>query len=72
MITEEDLNNALLTVLSAGEPIPYTQSGIDYLLREVKKLLPDPKATITCQDIYEVSIEDKATRKAPKFYVSYQ
>lgn len=73
MVTEEDLNNAVFTVLASPEygPIEYSRSGIYYLLKEVKKLLPDTKATITCQDIEEMTKQDRRERKAPKFYVSY-
>ena len=72
MYTEEQVRDVVLQVLSAEVRIPYTQDGIDYLLKEVKKLLPDPKATITCQSIEDLSVTDRLERNIPVFYVSYQ
>lgn len=72
MYTEEDVSNAVWKVLFAEERIDYSQEGVKYLMKKVKKLLPDSKVIITCQDLEEVSVQDREERKAPKITVTYQ
>lgn len=72
MYTEDEVKRAVLQVLSDPVRIPYTEDGINYLLKEVKKLLPDPKAIITCQSIEDMSASDRLERKIPEFTVTYQ
>lgn len=72
MYTEDEVKGAVLQVLSTEIRIPYTEVGVNYLLKEVKKLLPDPKAIITCQSIEDMSASDILERKIPEFTVTYQ
>lgn len=72
LITEEAVEKAILQVLSTHERIEYSREGFNYLLDEVKKLIPSPEVVISCQSIEEMAVTDRIERKAPKFYVSYK
>jgi hypothetical protein len=71
MYTEQELNEAMFKVVEQNK-VPYTQDGLDFLLEETIKLLPECGVTFQIESIEEMSVQDRAEGKLPKISVIYQ
>lgn len=68
MNTEEEVNNVLFEIIKENK-IPYTQEGIENLLKLTYEKLGPVSYEINIQPLTEISAEDIAHRRLPKIEI---
>lgn len=72
MYTDDEIQSALFQILTSQDRIRYDDSGLAYILDELKKKLPPKKIVFSFEPIEDMSVQDRIERKLPKLHVTYE